>query len=258
MIIATARSLIGTPFRHQGRLPGRGLDCVGLALVVARRLGLSGYDWTGYPRLPQPELLFAHAARAGFQRKTVARAAAGDLLVMRFHADPCHVAIATEQLAGIIHACARRGRVVEHRLDRRWRERIVGCFAFPPPDPSALAPRHPQALPGSPPAILSSRHPPTLPLSSSTDTLPSSSAGPLSSSSVVPSPRHPPILPFVIRRLDRRIQREGKTAPAAGAPCPAEVAGDGPTSCAGNDPSLLMDSPVEPANDDKGGAPPAG
>ena len=132
-ILARARRLLGTPFHHQGRVPGRGLDCVGLAVVVAHDLGLSAYDWTGYPRLPQPRLLFAHAARAGFRRKPVERAAGGDLLVMRFHADPCHVAIATEDARGIVHACARRGRVVEHRLDRRWRERIVGCFLFPLP-----------------------------------------------------------------------------------------------------------------------------
>ncbi len=123
-------------------MPARGLDCVGLALVVARGLGLSDYDWTGYPRLPQPRLLFAHAARAGFRRKDVGRAVGGDLLVMRFHEDPCHVAIATEGVSGIIHACARRGRVVEHRLDRRWRERIVGCFLFPLPagHPAVSAP----------------------------------------------------------------------------------------------------------------------
>ncbi len=114
-------------------MPGRGLDCVGLALVVARELGLSDYDWTGYSRLPQPRLLFAHAARAGFRRKDMGCVTGGDLLVMRFHEDPAHVAIATERAAGIIHACARRGRVVEHRLDRRWRDRIVGCFLFPLP-----------------------------------------------------------------------------------------------------------------------------
>ncbi len=140
-ILARARRLLGTPFRHQGRVPGRGLDCVGLALVVARELGLSAYDWTGYPRLPQPRLLFAHAVRAGFRRKPVERAAGGDLLVMRFHDDPCHVAIATEGACGVIHACARRGRVVEHRLDRRWRARIVDCFVFPLPsvDPAVTA-----------------------------------------------------------------------------------------------------------------------
>ena len=29
-IVAAARSLIGTPFRHQARLPGVGIDCLNL------------------------------------------------------------------------------------------------------------------------------------------------------------------------------------------------------------------------------------
>ncbi len=159
--------LIGTPFHHQGRVPGRGLDCVGLVLVIARDLGLTAFDCTSYPREPRPALLFAHARQAGFVEKPLTRAAGGDVLVMRFFEDPCHVAIATEGLAGIIHACARRGRVIEHRLDRRWRRRITGCLAFPPADGSAgqarpgldPGPANDANAGGHPPATFV-RHPP--------------------------------------------------------------------------------------------------
>lgn len=39
--IAAARACVGTPFRPQGRLPGIGLDCVGLAAVAVRAGGLA-------------------------------------------------------------------------------------------------------------------------------------------------------------------------------------------------------------------------
>ena len=43
-IIEAAAECIGVPFRHQGRSiepgPGQGIDCVGLAVHVARSLGL--------------------------------------------------------------------------------------------------------------------------------------------------------------------------------------------------------------------------
>ena len=34
-IIAIARACLGTPFRHQGRIPGVALDCAGLVVAVA-------------------------------------------------------------------------------------------------------------------------------------------------------------------------------------------------------------------------------
>lgn len=49
-IIAKAREFIGTPYLHQGRVKGAGIDCCGLVIQVAKELGLSDYDLTGYSR----------------------------------------------------------------------------------------------------------------------------------------------------------------------------------------------------------------
>jgi cell wall-associated NlpC family hydrolase len=46
-IIAAARACLGTPFRHQGRLPGIGLDCAGVALHVAQAVGCGTLDASG-------------------------------------------------------------------------------------------------------------------------------------------------------------------------------------------------------------------
>jgi len=126
-IVAMARRALGTPYRHQGRQPGRGLDCAGLVLSIGHELGLTAFEITNYPRLPQGDRLVALAKRAGFSE--VAEAVPGDVYCLRLVAHPQHLAIATER--GIIHACQRRGRVIEHRLDAAWRRRIVSIFRYP-------------------------------------------------------------------------------------------------------------------------------
>ena len=59
MIIAEARTWIGTPWKHQGCAKGRAADCLGLVTGVARGLGLAcgridAEAYRGYPRLPNP------------------------------------------------------------------------------------------------------------------------------------------------------------------------------------------------------------
>ncbi len=46
-IIRTARSYIGTPFHHHGRLKNIGVDCLGLLIGVAKELNLN--DKMGRP-----------------------------------------------------------------------------------------------------------------------------------------------------------------------------------------------------------------
>ncbi len=43
-LLATARSYIGTRFHHQGRLKGKGIDCLGLLVCVAQELSLVARD----------------------------------------------------------------------------------------------------------------------------------------------------------------------------------------------------------------------
>jgi len=39
-IVRLSRAYIDTPFHHAARLPGVGLDCVGLLVCVARAVGI--------------------------------------------------------------------------------------------------------------------------------------------------------------------------------------------------------------------------
>ncbi len=139
-IVTEARKWINTPFRHQGRMPGIGVDCVGLVLCVIRDVGLG--DWLGefsvYP--PQPVNGLVHqTCCARLRQKDISKVAPGDILTLRVPETPSHVAIVTDLggKLGMIHAYAggatrrRPARVVEHLLDQKWRKRIAGVFEFP-------------------------------------------------------------------------------------------------------------------------------
>ena len=62
-IVAEARTWVGTPYHHQGRLRGSRVDCVGLILGVGRALSIldiSPEDWkrhAAYSRNPNPRLM---------------------------------------------------------------------------------------------------------------------------------------------------------------------------------------------------------
>jgi NlpC/P60 family putative phage cell wall peptidase len=125
-IVAAARECLGTPFRHQGRLPGVALDCAGLvrhALVAAGAVDVP--EVQGYGRAPDSDRL--RQAVAGYLTQ-VGTWQPGDVLLMRFGREPQHLAIVTDR--GIIHAYERVGKVCEHVLCPRWRARIVSAYRY--------------------------------------------------------------------------------------------------------------------------------
>lgn len=125
-IIAAARAEIDTPFVHQGRLPGKALDCAGLCVVVARRWHEVA-EPAAYSSSPSGGQLENWLDRQNFlERATTPQA--GDILLMRFDSDPQHLAIFTG--VNIIHSYRASGRVVEHILDVKWSRRIVRVYRF--------------------------------------------------------------------------------------------------------------------------------
>jgi len=126
-LIATARSAVGTPFRHQGR-DLDGLDCAGLLIWSLRQHGLDVIDLDAYSRQPMGGLLIAMIERQPFLRRASRPPRAGDVLVMRFEKEPQHVALFAGET--IIHAYETIGKVCEHRIDRQWHNRILRVYEF--------------------------------------------------------------------------------------------------------------------------------
>lgn len=127
-IIAAARSEIGTPFRHQGRTPGKNLDCAGLIVSVADLLGVTVLDQRGYARQPSGARLESALDSQPCVIRVRGEPRAGDILVLRFDKDPQHLAIFTGE--NIIHSTNQTGRVVEERFDAMWRARLVMVYRF--------------------------------------------------------------------------------------------------------------------------------
>lgn len=126
-IVAAARACVGTPFRHQGRLPGRALDCAGLVLHALRTAGADVCDVPAYGRHPSHGLLEdAIEANTCLDRVPPADRQAGDVLLMRFASEPQHLGICAG--ATIIHAYQQVGIVCEQRLADVWVARIVRVY----------------------------------------------------------------------------------------------------------------------------------
>jgi cell wall-associated NlpC family hydrolase len=125
-----AREFIGIPFRHQGRTI-HGVDCAGLLYLTAKELGVSTRDETDYGRLPDPKRMLRLLSE-NMDRIPIEEAVPGDVYWMRFGVDPQHLALVTDK--GIIHSYSEvrkgseTGRVVEHTLNKTWKDRITSCW----------------------------------------------------------------------------------------------------------------------------------
>lgn len=131
-VVAEARTWLGTPFHHQARRKGIGVDCVGVVIGVARALGLSNFNTTAYSRQPNPArmraLLLEHLDPVGFRDL-----APGDILWIRVETSPQHLGIVeTVSPLVMIHAFHKKGvdACVRQPFDGFWRDRLVGCFRY--------------------------------------------------------------------------------------------------------------------------------
>lgn len=132
-IAAAARSMIGTPFVHQGRVPGAGLDCSGLAICTAAKCGIKIRDVPNYRRSPRPAQMIA-ILEEHLDRVAIDDARVGDVgffWVLKPEL-PQHVGIIVDRPGGlaVVHAVADMKRAVEHVLSGFWRERLLRVYRF--------------------------------------------------------------------------------------------------------------------------------
>lgn len=123
-VVDAARSFVGTPFHHAGRLPSVGLDCIGVVVCAARAAGFEIVDVLAYPLRANGML------RAIIDDKfvKVTDMQPGDVLLMSFDGEPHHLAVYAG--ATIIHAYAQARKCVEQEYSAWWADRTVGVYRF--------------------------------------------------------------------------------------------------------------------------------
>jgi hypothetical protein len=142
--VAEARSLLGTKFQHQGRLPR--LDCAGVLVVVGNRHGARIKDYLAYTKKPNPKHLI-EALRRNLDEVPVSEAGPGDWLLVyaserrKKRGVPQHLIMVTDGPTpdyelGMLH-CREdtdsddfSGKVVEHGWGLPWSERIHSAWRY--------------------------------------------------------------------------------------------------------------------------------
>lgn len=132
-IVAAARSHLGTPWMHQARLPGHGMDCIGLVICVAREVGAvpAGFDVGGYSRSPNGSMM----RLCSQHMDQIDAPELGAVVVIATQADPHHIGIIGDHRHGgwsLIHAsnAARPAQVIETRLMWTAALQCHGIFRF--------------------------------------------------------------------------------------------------------------------------------
>ena len=140
VVIATARSWLGTPYHDQASLRGVGCDCLGLARGVWRDVvGDEPFPIPPYSRdwgETGPREVLAEGARAMMPEIAAVEAGPGALVLFRMGRSTAptrtiakHVGILTAP-DHFIHSYERLG-VIEESLTPAWRRRIAYAFLFP-------------------------------------------------------------------------------------------------------------------------------
>ena len=127
-IVAKARELIGTPYHHQARLPGIGMDCAGPIVWVGQQLGFlpAGFDVSDYGRQPTGQLDALLSEWLEPSEKTP-----GAIVGIRWHKATHHLGIVGEHRGlTLIHALQMAGGVREHSLHGKWAEQITGVWKY--------------------------------------------------------------------------------------------------------------------------------
>ncbi len=128
--VQTARSYIGTKWRHLGRQPWA-IDCIGLLVHSVAAGGIQMCDRTNYSRAPWRDGLRAELV-AHFGEAIDGDLEPGDVVLIQWPSipEPSHVAIVGDYAHGglsLIHAHSDFG-VAEHRLDDSWQALIVAAY----------------------------------------------------------------------------------------------------------------------------------
>ena len=126
-IISEAETWIDTPFKHQGRLKGIGVDCYGLIVEIARHFNITNYREANYGRVPQPRLMWKEL-RTQMCESNLTNAKPGYVFFMAFNKQPMHLALYDGE--NIIHALSTAKKCIKQRFTPELQRLVRGVFYY--------------------------------------------------------------------------------------------------------------------------------
>lgn len=123
-IVEAARSLLHTPFHWHGRVPGVGIDCVGVVVLAARGAGIEIEEPGRYSKGNQSELLLESIGQIADE---VPHYSLGDVLILAYGKNRLHLGICAGET--FVHASSSPTiyKVTEEPIDPK---RIVSVWRF--------------------------------------------------------------------------------------------------------------------------------
>lgn len=134
-IIKEARSWLSTPYQHQAKVKGVGVDCVGLIIAVGVKLNLVPDELLkidGYARTPNPKHM-QRIIEKNLDSITQADVMPGDIAWIQWRKGlPMHMGFIScyNGKATILHALSTAGMVTEHTLSKEWSDRVLSYWRF--------------------------------------------------------------------------------------------------------------------------------
>jgi len=134
-VVAEARKWLGIPYRPKGRSE-RGIDCLGLLVVVGRAFAVPHEDQQHYTDYPSPDREMLGVFDRYLERRSISPPWPGLIGVFADRRLPAHVGIfsARDDALHVIHARVDERRVVEEQYDNAPlpRElRVIALYAYP-------------------------------------------------------------------------------------------------------------------------------
>jgi cell wall-associated NlpC family hydrolase len=126
-IVRVAKTWIGTPWRHNQRAKGLGVDCVRfIEAVASEALGITLPEISNYQRLPEGNAILDFMNELEFlESVAIADRRDGDVLLFRIGKIPHHCGFSVGD--GMIHADVNHGVIQVSNL-ANWQRRLIRCF----------------------------------------------------------------------------------------------------------------------------------
>lgn len=136
-LVDSARTLIGTPYRHQGRTE-RAVDCIGFLFAACKGAGLDLISELPAPEEGMPQWNYGRAPDARALKHTLSWCSltvteTGAIVLFKFPGapHPQHFGILGEEGKTVIHAHQPMKRVVEHGYRHPWVRWEHGIYRVP-------------------------------------------------------------------------------------------------------------------------------